>query len=121
MTASNKFNLTVELRPHIGTRDDPIFGPVEVEHNQWVVMAGSRQIEMGYGVPAVQVAYAGKNTRTVDFLSHVLKWPKESLDFIVEEVERLTGTPRRGLFPPSIKQATVEDLDEVDSVIDLDE
>ena len=40
----------VELRPHIGKRNTP-FGPVDVEHDQWIVLAnrpGDSPRQVGY-------------------------------------------------------------------------
>lgn len=45
--------LRVELRPHIGKMRHDELGTVEVEHDQWIVMAH-------YGAAVKQVGYIGK-------------------------------------------------------------
>jgi hypothetical protein len=107
--------LEITLRPLKGMADIPGLGSVEITHDQLMVYAGSRQIEMGYGVSPVHVGYADPNSTTVEFLAHIRPWPKEALEYVCAEVERLTGKPREGRVPASVLRApdTVE-LDDGD-------
>lgn len=47
--AGDASEVKLELRPHIGTMDSPL-GPVQVEHDQWVVVAvvGDMKQQVGY-------------------------------------------------------------------------
>jgi hypothetical protein len=121
--STNPWGLTIRLEPHIGIADSPL-GPVEVKHPQWVVMAGSRQIEDNYGVPFVECGRAGFTARTIEFDAHTNKWPPEAKLWICDEVGRMTNTQRRGNSPvlpqaptvvdvdDEVENATIEDLDD---------
>lgn len=121
--ADNQWGLTIELRPHVGEYESPI-GPAEVKFPQWMVMAGSRQIEMSYGVPCVECGLAGFETRTVEFHAHTNRWPQAAKDFICDEVERMSGFPRRANSPvlPVVSPVVdVDDLDADEAINEVDE
>ena len=109
--AENAWGLTVRLDKHIGIADTPL-GPSEVEVPQWIVMVGSRQIEMNYGVPFVEAGLAGYNSKSVEFMSHTNTWPAEAKNWICEEVGRLTNSIRQPHSPVMPVPKQVMDLDE---------
>jgi hypothetical protein len=119
--AENTWGLKVRLDKHIGISDTPL-GPSEVEVPQWIVMVGSRQIEMNYGVPFVEAGIAGYDSKSVEFMSHTGTWPPEAKNWICEEVGRMTNSIRQAHSPAVLRQKPVEDLDDTGGGIeDLDE
>ena len=112
---SNKWGITVTLKPLVGKTTAQGLGEIEVQHDLLMVFAGSRQIEMDCGHSPMHIAYAQPKGNTVEFLAGWNNWPLEAKQFIVDEVERLTETPRRGVFPAVVRPVPkVEEIDDTD-------
>lgn len=64
-------NLTIELKPHVGKKNDPIVGEVDITHDQWVIYVKSEQLKIA-GRNKLQVGYVGMLPgRPINFLPAV--------------------------------------------------
>lgn len=90
----------VELRPHKGVQHTPL-GPVEVEHDQWMVMArtdwtGSQWLHMGYvGKPS-----ATRPAPPFNGLETFRRLPAQFKDLICWRVRSLIGTQTMRVCEP---------------------
>ncbi len=96
----------VELRPHKGVMNSPL-GPIEVEHNQWVIMANG-----------LQVGYIGKDAGSP--LNFTLVLPESTAKEIKTEVFKQLGWISPVVEPPSDYEVA-EHLGQVESETEDDE
>lgn len=104
--------ISVELRPHIGFEDTPV-GRVQVEHDQWYVMA------KGEDAPQpVMVGYLGKASgRPFCPISSFVDLPREAQAEIHAAVNQLVGEERpMGIvpIPLAVAEAALDGVDEGD-------
>ena len=90
----------VELRPHKGVMNSPL-GPIEVEHNQYVIMANG-----------LQVGYIGKDPGSP--LNFILNLPESITKAIKNEVFAQLGWISPVSIPPSDEEVQ-EHLESIDS------
>lgn len=101
--------IAVELKPHVGVEDTPV-GRVQVEHDQWLVMArGEEQSQ------ATLVGYIGKATgRPLCPISTFVELPREAQSEIHAAVNALLGEERpMGVIPIpfAVAEAALDGVD----------
>lgn len=79
--------MKVVLRPHVGIQRSPI-GPIEVEHNQWIVIADG-----------LHVGYIGKDAGSP--LNLIFGFPESFVRELKKEVAILVGSAFPVAVPPS--------------------
>lgn len=99
----------VELRPHKGLQQTPL-GPVEVEHDQWLVMARTDWT----GGNWVHVGYIGKPSPTspsppFNGLETFRRLPVQFKDAICSRVRSLIGTDAMRVCEPPPPVLMAED------------
>lgn len=111
----------VTLRPLTGEIQTKL-GKVPVEHHADIVMVAGQEIHDAFGVPTIEVGYAGHQYQGIDFLPHVRLLGPGAVDRICAEVARLTGRPRQAHLPAQHatdpgKAASPVDLDRPQAVV----
>ena len=100
--------LTVELRPHIGLQQTD-FGPVEVEHDQYMVFVSgettSHPVQMGYVGKALGAPFNGLETFAK--LPQVLQ-----TDIVAQINAKLGGTRKVGVPVLDEPEEESEDIEE---------
>lgn len=89
----------VELRPHKGVMNSPL-GPIEVEHNQYIIMANG-----------LQVGYIGKDAGSP--LNFILNLPESLTKEIKNAVFTELGWISPVCIPPSMEE--IEEHEQVKS------
>jgi hypothetical protein len=118
MTGTNGRNFTISLRPHVGEATS-MFGKREVRHPQDIVIYRSEELRETRGNPEIEIGMAGHNTGTIEFAPYAHQLSPEDIQFVCDEVGRLTGRPRRANLPsmalPSVRTdgGYMPDLDQL--------
>jgi len=109
----NIYGLKVEVRPSIGQHESPL-GLATATHAQLEVWAGNRQTEMNYGHALVRVGMCDPEGKHINWESHAVKWPSDSIAYVASEVGRLLDSE----FSPAVdvpqnpQPPEVEDIDD---------
>lgn len=90
--ALQESKIEVELRPHIGTRNTPL-GPVEVEHDQWIVIVRRN------GLDPRQVGYLNKRpgAKVMHLAGNLERFGAK----LIEEIEKATAEVRAAMDKPA--------------------
>ncbi len=81
--------LNITLKPHVGMRNDPILGEVEVDLGQYIIVAESEALKTATGQGKIELGYVGKEPgRPINFLPNANRFPENVQDAIAEEVKK---------------------------------
>lgn len=79
--------LNIELVPHTGERQDDLLGTVEVEFDQYIIVAKSEQLTKATGRPLLELGYVGKKPGSpINFLPSANRFPENVQDAIAKSV-----------------------------------
>jgi len=101
-------DIQVELRPHIG-KQPTAFGPIEVEHNQWMIFARRE------GGPMLHVGYVGKQPNApINFLRQPngQPWPEAVKEIVRQAIAEECGDGSRSEAEPPEPEDPEKSLEE---------